>query len=218
MKKGYIFLSGGGDLKDSFKLDEKFFSLLKPNAKILYIPVALERDQAGYEACRDWFSTVISSHSREKDISFTMLLENDEIPDLNVYDAIYMGGGNTYKLLDYIYKEKLDKKLLDFIKKEGIIYGGSAGAMVLGKDIRTAEEENDKNYLNYIGLNLIENKSIICHYEENLDSKILLLTKRTNSEIIALPEDSGLIVNSEGEIIEIIGKAYIFSEGDKRSI
>jgi dipeptidase E len=147
-----------------------------------------------------------------------MLLENDEIPDLNVYDAIYMGGGNTYKLLDYIYKEKLDKKLLDFIKKEGIIYGGSAGAMVLGKDIRTAEEENDKNYLNYIGLNLIENKSIICHYEENLDSKILLLTKRTNSEIIALPEDSGLIVNSEGEIIEIIGKAYIFSEGDKRSI
>jgi hypothetical protein len=53
MKKGYIFLSGGGDLKDSFKLDEKFFSLLKPNAKILYIPVALERDQAGYEACRD---------------------------------------------------------------------------------------------------------------------------------------------------------------------
>ena len=146
MEKGYIILSGGGDFKDSFKLDKKFFSFLKLNSRILYIPVALERDKAGYEACRDWFSTVISGHLREKDISFAMLLGDDEISDLSIYDAIYIGGGNTYKLLDYIYQKKIDKKFLDFIEKGGIIYGGSAGAIVLGKDIRTAEEENDKNY------------------------------------------------------------------------
>lgn len=216
--KGKIFLSGGGNSKISFKVDEYYFSLLKNNSKILYIPIALERDKIGFEACYDWFSALISSHSKEKGIDFTMLLENDNPPSFENYDSIYVGGGNTYKLLNYIYRKKLDEKIEEYIKNGGIIYGGSAGAIILGKDIRTTEEENDRNYLNYNGLNLFRNRSIICHYTQSSDSKIFDITRKINSEIIAIPENSGLVIDSEGDIIKVFGSVFIFDNNNKKQI
>ncbi|MBU2578845.1 Type 1 glutamine amidotransferase-like domain-containing protein [Patescibacteria group bacterium] len=216
MNKGYIILSGGGNIEMSFNLDEKYFSLLKNNTKILYIPIALNRTKIGFEACYDWFSTVISNHSGEKDIDFTMLFENDEIPDFETYDSIYIGGGNTYKLLDYIYRENVGKKIIDYIKRGGIFYGGSAGAIVLGKDIRTVEEENDNDYSCFNGLNLLGGQSVICHYEETFDEKIFKSVQKINSQIIALPENSGIIIG--GNIVEMAGKAFIFGENNKKQI
>jgi dipeptidase E len=218
MKKGYIILSGGGDLEISFQIDEKYFELLENNSKILYIPIALRRSSIGYEACYDWFSKLVSIHSKEKDIDFTMLLENNDIPDFNNFDSIYIGGGNTYKLLDYIYKKNLDKKLTEYVKNGGIIYGGSAGAIILGYDIRTVEEENDKNYTFFKGLNLLDGKSVICHYTESLDKKIFSIVEKINSEVIALPEDSGLILNSDGEIIDMVGNVFIFDKNNKKQL
>ena len=218
MENSYMFLSGGGDFKDSFELDAKLFSLLDNNSKILYIPVALKRDKIGYESCYDWFSTIISGHSSKKDIDFTMLLENDNMPDFGLYDAIYIGGGNTYRLLDYIYQKDIKKQFLDFIKNGGIVYGGSAGAIIMGKDIRIVEEENDKNYKNFMGLNLIQNKSVLCHYRENLDLQIFTFIKQFNSQVLALPENAGLILDASGKIIEIIGKVYIFDHQNKKQL
>jgi len=218
MKKGYIILSGGGDLETSFQIDEKYFGLLENNSKILYIPIALRRNSIGYEACYDWFSTLISIHSKEKDIDFTMLLENDDIPNFNNFDSIYIGGGNTYKLLDYIYRKNLDKKLVEYTKNGGIIYGGSAGAIILGYDIRTVEEENDKNYIFFKGLNLLGGKSVICHYTNSLDERIFTIAEKINSEIIALPEGSGIILNLDGEIVDIIGNVFIFDKNNKKKL
>ncbi len=218
MKNGYIVLSGGGDLETSFKLDEKYFSLLKNNAKILYVPIALDRTKVGFEVCYDWFSTLVSNHAKEKEIDFTMLLEEDKVPSFDAYDSLYIGGGNAYKLLSYIYRKNIDKKITEYIKKGGIVYGGSAGAMILGKDIRTAEEKNDRNYSNSNGLNLIQGKSIICHYTDSLDKKIFSIVKKINSKVIALPENTGIILNSNNQIIEIVGEVFIFDESDRKQI
>ncbi|HEX6977099.1 MAG TPA: Type 1 glutamine amidotransferase-like domain-containing protein [Patescibacteria group bacterium] len=218
MKKGKIILGGGGDIDISVGIDKKYFSLLKNNSKILYIPIALNRTKTGFEASYDWFSTVIVKHSNQKDIDFTMLLEDDEIPDLKLYDSIYMGGGNTYKLLNYIKKSGLDEKIKTFIKNGGIVYGGSAGAIILGKDIRTVEEENDSNYSYYEGLNLLGGKSVICHYKEEADKNVYKTIKKTKSEVLALPEDSGMILDSEGKMEEKVGTIYIFNENNKSQL
>jgi dipeptidase E len=216
MKKGYIILSGGGDVKTTFQLDEKYFALLKNNTKILYIPIALNRTTSGYEACYDWFSNFIFYHSGKKNINFTMLLENNKVPDFNEFGSIYIGGGNTYKLLDFFYRKNINDKLVEYVKNGGIIYGGSAGAIVLGKDIRTVEEENDKNYYFFKGLDLLKGKSIICHYKIDMDKKIFEVAKKINSEIIALPENSGLILNQNGEFKEKIGNIFIFDKNNKK--
>lgn len=218
MKKGKIILSGGGDIDVSVAIDEKYFSSLKNNSKILYIPIALNRTKVGFEACYDWFSKVTSKHSGDKDIDFTMLLEEDLIPNLEVYDSIYMGGGNTFKLLNYIKKSGFDKKIKEYIKNGGIVYGGSAGAIVLGKDIRTVEEENDDSYLYHEGLDLIEGKSIHCHYVEEMDKEIFDAIKKIKSDVIALPENSGIILDSEGKIEEKVGTIFLFNKNNRSQL
>jgi dipeptidase E len=215
MNKGTIFLSGGGDVKQTFELDKKYFSLLKNNSKILYIPIALEKSMLGFEACYDWFSNLISKHSENKEIDFTMLLEKDEIPNFDNYDSIYIGGGNTYKLLDYIIKNKLSYKIINYLNNGGVIYGGSAGAIIFGKDIRTVKEENDKNYINFKGLNLLDNKLIICHYQKEMDEKIFEIVNEIGLKIIALPEESGMIVDLENNKIIKIGEISEFDENGK---
>lgn len=211
--KSYIFISGGGDISDTQELDRKYFELLRNNSKILYIPIAMEADRIGYEDCYDWFTTLISTHNQGKEIDFTMLLENDHISDLIKYDAVYIGGGNTFTLLNYLVKNNLHQGLTEYINSGGIVYGGSAGAIVFGKDIRTVEEENNKNYVNYIGMNVLNNCSIICHYEESLDKKIYEAIKKIQTPVIALPENAGLIIGNN--TVNIIGKGFIFKEETK---
>lgn len=212
--KGKIFLSGGGGLEESKDLDTKFFDSLDSGDKILYIPVALNRDHIGFEACYDWFSSVVAYHNDNKDLDFTMILENDDIPNLDNYDVIYIGGGDTFKLLDYIIRKDLVSKLKDYINNGGIVYGGSAGAIILGKDIRTVENENDNNYQYYQGLNLINDLSIICHYKDELDMDIKDAIIKLGGVIVALPENSGLILTDDG--IEKVGSPFIFNKEGKK--
>jgi dipeptidase E len=211
--KGQIFISGGGDIPETKELDRKYFSLLKNNSKILYIPVAMGVDLIGYEGCYDWFSSLIGTYCNDKDVDFTMLLEDDEIPEFSGFDAIYIGGGNTFALLNYVKKRGLNEKFIEYIDNGGIIYGGSAGAIIFGKDIRTVEEENNEDYQYHSGMNLFNDYSIICHYEENLDSKIFETLNKIKTPILALPENAGLILKNNE--IEIIGDVYIFNENKK---
>lgn len=199
--KGKLILSGGGDLKISYNLDEEFFSLLKNNAKILYIPIALKRDRIGFEACYDWFSNIIATHAKGKDIDFSMILEHDFIPDIKKYDCVYIGGGNTFKLLDFIINKRLNEKILDYLNSGGIVYGGSAGAIIFGKDIRTVEEENDHNYIYVNGLNCLGDYSLICHYNISMDDRIIENSKKINSKVLALDESSGIIVSGDSSLI-----------------
>lgn len=211
--KGQIFISGGGNIPDTRELDEKYFGLLKNNSKILYIPVAMSVDLIGYESCYDWFSSLIGTYCNNKDVDFTMLLEDDEVPELSIFNAIYIGGGNTFTLLDFVIKRGLNEKFIEYINKGGVIYGGSAGAIIFGKDIRTVEEENDEDYQYYLGMNLFNDYSIICHYEESIDSKIFDTLAKIRNPILALPENAGLILKNNE--IEIIGNVYTFNESKK---
>ncbi len=215
MKKGKIIISGGGDLDVSSVIDKRFFSLLGQNSKILYIPIALNRSTLGYESCYDWFSTVISKHVGRKEIDYTMLLEGDVVPDLQLFNSIYIGGGNTFKLLDYVIRSGLDNKLLTYLKKGGIVYGGSAGAIILGKDIRTVKEENNNNYSHHKGLDLLGGRSLICHYNKGLDVDISESSKNLKTEILALSEESGIVLNLDGNINEKVGTVTVFNGENK---
>ncbi|NWF65812.1 MAG: Type 1 glutamine amidotransferase-like domain-containing protein [Chloroflexi bacterium] len=212
--KGHIFLSGGGDREDTVVLDKKFFNLLPSGSKILYIPIALNRDAIGFAACHDWFSGCISMHSGNKDIDFRMILEDEDVPELADFNAIYIGGGNTFKLLNYIKEKKLDKRLVKYLKNGGILYGGSAGAIILGENINTVKEENDSNYEYSRGLNLVGGLSLICHYEPNLNEKIMASVNEISTPIIAMPEDSGIAIHPDS--IEVVGNALIFDPERKK--
>lgn len=210
MKKGTIILAGGGGIKDSFELDRIYFSLLSKSAKILYIPIALQTGIFSAESCHNWFTKLLTTHDTGGDIDFTMHLAQDPVPNLTDYESIYMGGGNTYRLLTYLISSGMDKRIIDFTARGGIVYGGSAGAMVLGKDIRTAEEENDSNYPHFLGCNLLGGKSVVCHYSDALKQKISSIQKKITTPILALSEQSGLVLDTAHNVVATIGNVVLF--------
>lgn len=212
---GKIFISGGGGIEDSFSLDEKFINSLKEK-KVLYIPIAMERDEIGFESCYDWIISALSRHIKDF-VDIVMILDlADKNLQISNFDGIYIGGGNTYKLLQYIYDAGFDKILMSFIKNNGIVYGGSAGAIILGKNISTVIEENDKNYKYSQGLSLIGDYSIKCHYKDIDDKKIFEFIKHYKCPIIALPEKTGLVISDK--YAEVVGSesALIFSINGKK--
>lgn len=205
--QGQIFLSGGGGAQDSFLLDREFINSLKQK-KVLYIPIALTRDVAGFEACYDWITNTLSLHSHDFiDVTMWLDLNNRKIDDLLKFDALYFGGGNTYKLYKEILDTEFNKLIIEFLDREGVYYGGSAGAIILGKYIDTAQfaDKNSVGLKEKKGLNRINDYSIWCHYNEKWghDSQIKSLIKMGVERILALPEKSGIRVSKKK--VEVIG-------------
>lgn len=214
MKK--IFLSGGGDSKDSKSLDKRFVSSL-PNKRFVYIPIAMEGNKKHtYDQCYKWITNTFSP-LMGKNASITMLtnLSGVKISYLKSFDAIYIGGGNTYRLLRSIKTSNFDTVLRKFVQNYGHVYGGSAGAIIFGKNIETVKEENTIRYQDSSGLNLLRGWLLICHYKQTAQEKkkIKELLNKYKCGVLALPEQTGLII-SNGKEVEVVGSkpAYIFSK------
>jgi len=205
-----LYLAGGGDEKDSELLDKKFAQAV--NAKrLIYIPIAMDGVSPTYDECSAWISSIFTPLGI-KHIEMRDSLSHDFTSKLNANDmAIYIGGGNTYKLLDTCRKTGFDVALKQFVKCGGLVYGGSAGAILLGKDINTcsAFDTNDVGIVDTAGLGIIGKYSIWCHYEKEHDSII----QKLGYPIIAIPEQSGIIF--DGFHISIIGhdEITVFEKG-----
>ncbi len=203
--KGNLFLGGGGGQEDSFLLDQKFINEIKSSNSpiVAYIPVAME--SRPYNECLIWFRGIFGDK-----FSIEMWTELDKITqnDLSRIEAIYIGGGNVGKLLKEIKASGFDSLLKQFVQKGGIVYGGSAGAIILGKNTRTAPEIELRNLTDFSGLNLIRNFSIACHYQDDQSPTIAGLVNNLDSEIIAIPERSGVLLK-DGELT-VVGYEPIF--------
>jgi|SRR3989344_865432 len=215
-----ILLSGGGNAEQSKRLDEILVSLISENKKILYIPIAWS--SGVYDSCSKWFLSTFSLFGTER-IEMWTKLSKKEYNDLEQFGAIYIGGGNTFSLMNDLRKSGFIGLLKKFIESGRVVYGGSAGAIIFGKDIRTAfygndSDENLVNLADFSGLNLVNDFSIQCHYKNNQDKEIFDFIKETKLNVIALHEDTGLWVLNDK--IKVIGynPAYIFRNGKKNEV
>ena len=209
-----LILAGGGDTSDSKPLDLLFIRSLKVK-RVLYIPIAWK--SGDFEACKKWFTATFSNLGF-KNIEMWTDLHNKRFEDLKPFGGIYLGGGNTFSLLHDLRDSKFDKLLLKFIESERPVYGGSAGAIILGKGIRTAgfgtdSDVNGVGLKDFSGLGLVNDFSIQCHYEKSQDAQLLRFSR--SNAVIALSERCGLLVNNG--VIEVVGfeSAYLFQNGKK---
>ncbi len=99
--------------------------------------------------------------------------------------------------------------LKSYIAEGGIVYGGSAGAIILGKDIRTASEAKGISLDDYEGLNVLGEYSVLCHYNSEGGNKreILELTSIIKSPIISIPEKSG-VISTSGKLL-VLGNEHV---------
>ena len=188
-----IILGGGGGAEQSIESDAYFASKIGNDAKLLYIPVAMDETVYTYQECYSWIKSVFAPFGIREIEMFTDLLV---IPDdiIESYSAVYIGGGNTFQLLDELREKNAIGKLLNFAHHGGCIYGGSAGAIILGKNINTAlhDDPNDIGLKDLTGLNLTNDYVVWCHYHLNQDAEIINYVIERSEKLIAIPEASAV--------------------------
>ena len=213
-----LILSGGGDAGQTKKLDEFFVSLIYGERKILYIPIAMKLEYNTKE-CLDWLKKCLNP-LKVKNIKTLDNLNGKTFESIRGFDAIYIGGGNTFSLL----KDLKDSKFISILEKyskKGIIYGGSAGAIILGKTINMAGSGKDADgnivgLTNFNGLNLIHDFDIQCHYEKDQDKDLFCHIKKNKNKIIAIPEGTGLYVEGKKMFVKGEGSVFVFNKGAKK--
>lgn len=188
-----IFIGGGGDVKIAKKFDSLFFDSLTYNSKVLYIPIAMGTTTNVTERCYDWFTSLVSEHNEDKNIDFELLKDLSQDIKINDYDAVYIGGGNTYRLLNLIKKNNFHKKLESYLSTKGMYYGGSAGGIILGESLLTVSEESQGKYKDSDGLNLLNGYSVFPHFTVEQIQKVKNISQKFGLNILAIPEDSGVI-------------------------
>ena len=211
-----LILSGGGSNEKSKGVDS-LFTLLLINNRVLYIPIAMNRIKHPYEECLSWLKNSLSQYG---EFEITICNEEDlkEITydDLLSFGGVFIGGGNTYKLLKNFKDSGFDKKLIRLLKRTDVpVIGGSAGALIFAKSIQTAEpyDSNDFGLDDFLGMNLVKGMNIWVHYQESMNNLIEEYVNRLGTKIIALPEDSGLYITDEKCIVVGENRVTIFPGG-----
>lgn len=209
-----LLLSGGGNPEETIELDQFFVDLFR-DKKILFIPIA--KTTRTPKECYDWVERIFKGKGFSGEMVLIYNLNEVGYDNIKEYDAIYIGGGNTFHLLKEIKSSGFDKLLKKYIMEKGFIYGVSAGAMIFCKDIGYAKEIGDINedmIKDSSALNFFKDTYILPHYNSTQDNKINKLIKKEKIQIIALPEGSGIYIDNK-KIYVKSGRAYLFTKEKK---
>lgn len=120
-------------------------------------------------------------------------------------DYIYVPGGDTFKLLNYVKQINLVKDLFDMVMYHGTIYiGVSAGAYIATQDLMYVTNVEDNNYVenDFSGLGLIDEK-LLCHFDQYSFYTYKVCKQDSKYEILTIKNDQLLVhENSEWSYIE----------------
>ena len=191
-----IILAGGGNKNQSKHLDQLLVKWIPKDKPLLYIPIAMPEKKHSYDECYKWIMSIFKPIGFDNIHLLTNLI-GISLKKLKNYGGIYIGGGNTYDILDSIRVAGFAKKLNNYIEGGNPVYGGSAGACIMGKNILISSDNNKTNLSNYEGLDIIHGHSIYCHYNISHDSTIKNYMNKYNISVVAIPEDSGLVLDNE---------------------
>lgn len=209
-----LYLCGGGSGKQIFDAMLKFSNEINKNKPILYVPLAMDENK--YDSCYKWFESEIKQVGLKE---FEMVRSKEELSkkDFSSYSAIFIGGGNTYKLLSDIKACSNYEKIVEYIKNGGTVFGGSAGAIIFGKDIDCCKQD-DKNKIGLedtTGFNCLNDYSILCHLKNKnfRKNRKFLEEFSKKKKVVYIPEEDVIVLNN-GKISMIGTKKYtVFKNG-----
>ena len=108
------------------------------------------------------------------------------------------------------------------MRKDRIIFGGSAGAIIMGYDINSCsnDDENSVGLENTHGFNVLNEYSICCHYDDDNYIAIEFIKEfvRAGNSIIALPEESSIYINGNSAVIIGSKPCTVFKENNIEKI
>lgn len=212
-----VFLCGGGADNQTIEANKRLNEIIDHSKPCLYIPLAMEQER--YDSCYEW----ISGELKNVNIPYIEMVRSaNELATKNMmdYSVIFIGGGNTFKLLNDLKASGIFDKIKEYLDDGGVAFGGSAGAIIFGADLEACllDDTNEVNLNETSGFDVLNGISILCHYtnrttEKDEQSKQYLLEISKHRKVVALPEEVTLFVNDDS--IEVIGNRpfYYFDNG-----
>lgn len=153
--------------------------------------------------------SVVRVHVRAtgvEDVVMWRSLDRMKDASLNNYSGIYIGGGNTYRLLATVRKADAVGRLARYAESGGVVYGGSAGVLLPGSDISTARrmDPNDVRLQDTTtGLDLALGHAIWCHYRSAERPVVEEWSQVTGRPVLALSERTGVVREDDG--LRVVG-------------
>lgn len=228
-----LILCGGGSGEQNYYANKKLNEIIDHNKPLLYVPLAMDESDHPYDSCYEWINEELAQ-VQLSGIDMVRSFEELVQKDYDNYCALFIGGGNTYKLLKEIKDSGAFEKIKEFINNGGIVIGGSAGAVIFGCDIDiiSTMDPNDVALIDTKGFNVMNGVSIFPHYtntksklseEENLArlnnfTNAIKHFSMTNGDVIAIPEEDAIFINN-GEL-EILGNRpfFFFKNGESQEL
>lgn len=207
-----VILIGGGKRPQT----DRVFSFIKnskENSKVLYIPFA-RQDLLG---CIEFIQNELVEISLPQNI-FIPEIKKYQKDDFDDFDIMYIGGGDIFRLQTFIVSTGFDKVIRHWVETNKIVIGSSAGAIILGKDIKMHRKVPVTFSGSFNGLNLADDWSVVCHYIEegyykeysasSIKQAIDKYVNLTESKVLGIPEDGAVII--EKKIYILCGKVESF--------
>lgn len=186
-------------------------TILNDYTKAAFIPTASLYKEKDYKS---YFKDVVAKQ-------FSSLSIQSEIVEISNYspkelekkfeefDIIYVGGGNTFYLLDKINQCNFQNALEKVFSRNGLYIGSSAGSVVTCPNIEFIAAMDEPNYApqldNYKGLGYID-RPLIPHLGHEKYSHIAHTIQqgmiKANKPHFCLKDDEGLYINDN--MIELI--------------
>jgi dipeptidase E len=195
-----ILLGGGGSAEDERPIFERFAAWVGAG-RVLYLPIAAERPGSAHLA---WVTSVLSPLGvRHTDMWTTFA--GHQPGELAAYAGLFIGGGNTYWLLHQLRASGFGDAIRQYAQQGGVVYGGSAGAIVLGANISTCAhiDHNDVGITDLHGLDLLDGHAVWCHYRAADFPLTQVFVRRTRLPTYLLAETTGLWRRGAGDFVSI---------------
>ena len=215
---------GGGDIPfTTVEIDKYIISLAnKDTPKVLFIPTA----SGDFPSYIEKFTNYYSSLGCEVDTLKLTTTDNDNLIRSKIFSAniIYIGGGNTAKMMRIFKRTKVNEYLLQAYEKGIILTGLSAGAMAY---FTNGYSDSNRSTNPEASLTLVKCLNIIpycfCpHYNDEERKGFDEFVKSKHFNGLAL-EDNTALVFIDDEIKGVIksdesAKAYFINENSKEEI
>ena len=203
MKK--MVLIGGGDIGrgntayETKEIDEEIVNMTNIDKPIfLFIGLASSFSDSYYDIIKKIYKNLgcETVYLKKKNIINNPDIVKDKISNA---DIIYIGGGDSIKLISEIKEYKLDILLKEAYKKGTILVGISAGAILLSKEgfsdsLILRNESNKHSFIEGINLN---NLIISPHYNSSIEKTNELKEQIASRKVYGLENCTALKIEDD---------------------
>lgn len=192
---GSVYLGGGGAAEEERVLWDE---MLRGRTNVLYWPFALDGKPLG--GADGWLRGNLARRWPGVRLTTWHSLEGREPEELNGFDLLFVGGGNTFLLLEQVASRRFIEPVRRYVASGGAYYGGSAGAVLACDDIGIAagHDDNRAGLEQLAGLALVPGVAVLPHYTSAAEATARSWHATSGRTVVGIPERSGVIFDAAG--------------------